>query len=585
MAVVAALCILATVTYPIYDPDLWQHLLVGRTLWETHTIPQTQLWSWPTYGAPDVMPSWLYRALLYPFWAVGGVHGIFVWRWLTALGLAALGYLAARRMGARGLAPFVALVWCAVLFRMRSQARPETLVALFMAAHLWVLESRRAAQREGRSHSATWWLVPIALLWANVHISYYLGLVLTATYALDEMVRARKGDSAARPLQLVQVALACAAVSFLNPFGWKALWQPFEYFLYWRHEPVFTNIGELAPVDWSMHVRDGFPLWIALAVGLMLVRVAQRRADLVQCMVYPLFLLLAIPSQRFVGFLAVAVAPFLARDLSQWCATWRLPHALRSAAARTLLTSAFVVVAIFPELSRRPMNLGYGFLWSQYPVGACDWIEKHGVRGRSIGVFGQAGYVLWRFFPDRSRLPFMDIHQAGTREDRYLYAFAWSDPGAWRDLDRKYRFDYVLAPREAGVGINILERLDADSTWALVFLDDVSALYLRRDGPMAALAEREHYQYLGGSLAKMGRVGQLAYADSVARPAIRAELQRQVTGSRQNAQAHHFLALIDLSEAGWTEAVAHLETALRVDPSLKTAAEHLALARDSLAGQ
>ncbi len=583
MAVVAALCVLATVTFPIYDPDLWQHLRVGKTIWEMRAVPTAQLWSWPTYGAPDVLPSWLYRALLYPFWELAGVHGIFAWRWLTALAAAAFGYWTARRMGARGLAPFVAIVWCAVLFRMRSQARPETLVAIFMAAQLWLLEGRRAAHREGRSHTASWWIVLVALLWANVHISYYLGLILTSVYALDEMLRARRGDRAAKPWQLVRIALASAAVSFANPFTWKALWQPFEYFLYWRHEPIYTTIGELRPVEWDMHIRDGFPLWIALAVGLLFLRLIKKQSDPVQWVLYPLFLLLAIPAQRFVGLLAVAAAPFFARDLALWCADWRLPRGLQPEVVRTAITSVCLVAALTPELTNRPMNLGYGFLWSQYPVGACDWIEKHNVRGRMASVFGQAGYILWRFFPDRSRLPFMDIHQAGTREDRYTYAYAWSDSAAWRDLDQRHHFDYVLAPRVENPGVDILERLDADSTWRLVFLDDVSALYLRARGPLAALAERERYRYLAASLPAMGRVGELAYADTIARRAIRAELQRQIDETQQNAQAYHFLALLDLSEARYGDAVAKLDAALKVDPLLSKAREHRAVALDSLA--
>ncbi|MEO5989610.1 MAG: hypothetical protein ABIU54_05080 [Candidatus Eisenbacteria bacterium] len=585
MAAVAALCIVASVTYPIYDPDLWQHLTVGQKIWESHSIPHTQLWSWPTYGAPDVLPSWLYRALLYPFWAVGGVHGLFLWRWLTALGVAAFGYFTARRMGARGLAPFVALVWCAFLFRMRSQARPETLVVLLMAAQLWVLEGQRAAASEGRPHRGIWWLVPIALLWANTHISYYLGLVLTGTYAVEGLISARGGERAARPLELFKVFLASVAVSFANPFGWRALWQPFEYFLYWRHEPIYSTIGELKPVVWKVHMRDGFPVWIALIVGLALARVVGRRGDRVQWVVYVLFLGLALPSQRFVGFLAVAVAPFFARDLAEWCRTWRLPGVLRPAATRTFVTSACLVAAITPELTTRPLNLGYGFLWSMYPVGACDWIEQHGVRGRCASVYEQAGYLLWRFHPDRTRLPFMDIHQSGTREDRLLYAYAWNDSNAWRQLDRKYRFDYVVArrvPRDDIKTLDILDILDADSTWRLVFLDDLSALYLRRQGPMADLAERERFRIFRAGLSERGRLGNMAYSDSVARRGIRAELARQVQESRQNSQALHMLALIDLSEGHWGDAVRKLESAQKVDPEAISVREHLALARDSL---
>jgi hypothetical protein len=44
------------------------------------------------------------------------------------------------------------------------------------------------------------------------------------------------------------------------------------------------------------------------------------------------------------------------------------------------------------------------------PVAACDFMEKHGVRGRGFNDFFLGGYMLWRFWPDRGRLPWIDIH-------------------------------------------------------------------------------------------------------------------------------------------------------------------------------
>ena len=105
--VVAAVCALAAVTTRIYDPDLWQHLLVGKVIWQTHAIPHTQLWTWPTHGAPDVLPSWLFRVLLWPFWNIGGLWGLYAWRWLTTFVAFGLAYLTARRMGATGVGPLL----------------------------------------------------------------------------------------------------------------------------------------------------------------------------------------------------------------------------------------------------------------------------------------------------------------------------------------------------------------------------------------------------------------------------------------------------------------------------------------------
>src|SRR5512135_3160820 len=77
VALVAAAALVLSVSFALFDSDLWQHLAVGRAIWALREVPRTQVWTWPTYGAPGVTPSWGFRALLWPFWSLGGVHGLF----------------------------------------------------------------------------------------------------------------------------------------------------------------------------------------------------------------------------------------------------------------------------------------------------------------------------------------------------------------------------------------------------------------------------------------------------------------------------------------------------------------------------
>jgi hypothetical protein len=109
---VATACTLVSVSFKLYEPDFWQHLLVGRVIWEQHRVPTTQLWTWPTYGAPDVNSSWGFRALIWPIWSAAGVWGLFAWRWIATLLALGLGWAAARHMGARGSAR--SWWWCSV---------------------------------------------------------------------------------------------------------------------------------------------------------------------------------------------------------------------------------------------------------------------------------------------------------------------------------------------------------------------------------------------------------------------------------------------------------------------------------------
>ncbi len=633
-ALVAAACIVVSVSYRIYDPDIWQNLVVGKAIWQLHQVPTTQLWSWPSYGAPDVKWTWGFSALAWPVWERAGVGGLFAWRWGTTLLAFGLLWAAARRMGAKGFLPLVVMVVCSLVWRARSQVRPETLAAVLLAAQVWILETRRQGGKD-----RTPWLIPVAWAWANVHNTWFLGFGLIGIHLLHDLVTGRRGGGALRRgpgppaaqgagagsrgvlpgagappgsagalggrWRLAWVGLAALAISFANPYGWRALWQPFDFYLHHRNEPIFKTIGELGPVEWSIYWRKGLPLLVAGWPLLVLWRARRRGLDLVELLCCASFTAIALPAQRFLGLYALVAAPYVSRDLAEWVAchgaTWRVawpgrargearaprgtqapPEArvLRPSrvplAVRAGLTSLACVGAGWAEWARPEMPLGIGFLWNKYPVAACDFMEAHGVRGRGFNQFGFAGYQLYRFWPDRSRLPFIDIHQSGTKTDRYTYAWVQQSAEAWRTLDRSYRFDYALLGRGVFERHSLLNHLDADSTWAMVFVDDVMALYVRRDGPLAALARDLAYREIPGGAKRLGPLGEACARDSLLRARVAAELDRGITGSPFHAQALLLKANLALSEGRYQDAESLASRSLKVDPFREGA--HLRLA-------
>src|SRR5439155_12870713 len=124
----------------------------------------------------------------------------------------------------------------------------------------------------------------------------------------------------------------------------------------------------------------------------------------------------ALTTQRFLGYAALALAPFAARDVGSLLSQWSWPAALQPPARRALLAALACVGLVMPTLTQPVAGFGYGWLHTPYPERACDWMEQHGVRGRAFNAFSFGGYLLWRFYPDPGRLPFMDIHQAGTKQ-------------------------------------------------------------------------------------------------------------------------------------------------------------------------
>ncbi|MEQ1832036.1 MAG: hypothetical protein ABL977_03190 [Candidatus Eisenbacteria bacterium] len=521
---VAFAAVLVSVSFELYEYDFWQHLTFGKALWQLQRVPTQQVWTWLDHGAPVQNPSWGFSAVLWPFWSLGGVTGLAVWRWLSTLVVFALLWRTARALGVRSVPPLVTLVLCALVYRQRSQVRPETLAAMLLAFQLWLLATRRGPGWRDIALVATAWG------WANVHLSWYLGLAVLALHAFAPIF-GRDPAARTRALGLVPVLLGALAVSFVNPFGWRTVWRPFEFALHWRHDPLLSGISELRALDWRVNLSNGLPVLMAGWPLLILWRSRRAGLDPIELGTAVLATALALTGTRFVATYALLAAPWLARDLDAW---WRERRGAPLHGWRVALTtSALCVLLPLHEWTHFENRLGVGIDRSRYPEAACDFMVAHDVRGRGLNDFYLGGYLLWRFWPDPSRLPYFDIHpEDKPPAERLAYLRAFTSLQGWRELDARLRFDYALVSRShVREGYGLLDQLDADPAWALVFVDDVAALYVRRDGPMAALAAEQGYRALAGGRLGLERIAAAAARSPAAAESLGRELGRQAAQS------------------------------------------------------
>ena len=457
------------------------------------------------------------------------------------------------------------------------------MAAVLLALTMWVLACRRERVRAGTlrggARDPVIWLVPIAWIWTNAHASYFLAFVLLGVHALDLVTRRGRASLGATLRPIAIGGLAMLAISFLNPFGWRTLWQPFDYALHLSKEPLFQGIGELQPMSWSTNLRNGAWLMIVVWPALALLRARREGWDLAELLTLALASAYAIPSQRFLGVYALAAAPYLARDLDAWVRSRPWPRWTARPAARGALAATACVLIELPEAGRPRLVPGIGIELSRFPVAACDFMAAHGVRGHGFSDFRSVGYQTWRFWPDRERLPFTDIHQSGSPEDRLAFAAAFVNPTvAWPALVQRYRLDYAVLDRRVGTGAALLEVVDADTGWSMVFLDDAAGLYVRRKS-LAAVADSFGYRFLGAGTGRMALLAQRMAADSTVIDSARRELERSAAGSRWNARAHSYLASLALVRGRTDEAEAHLRQVLAISPDYEGAHRDLGLVK------
>src|SRR6266542_5945716 len=202
---------------PLSDGDFWWHLKTGQYIIQNRTIPKVDLYSFTNYGKPWVAHEWLSEVIFYIVYSRLGFNSlIFIFAILTALAF----WIAFKRSDSHPfIAGFATLlgVWTALP---TIGVRPRVFTLLLTSVYLAVL-TRYARRGEGK---AIWWLVPLMVLWVNLHGGFFIGLVLIVLTIIGILLDAWAAGEKIGPLWLRMrtlgfVLLGSLLAGLLNPYG------------------------------------------------------------------------------------------------------------------------------------------------------------------------------------------------------------------------------------------------------------------------------------------------------------------------------------------------------------------------------
>ena len=234
--------------FPVHEFDVWWHLKTGELIVTGHSIPKTDPFSYTAQGRPWITHEWLAEVLFYGIHRLGGIDALVLFKallaalaiglgaWAALLGPGRRDALAATALGALLAGPMIAP---------RAFERPHMLTAVFLGVVLVLL---RAESLTGRRR----WriaLVPLFLLWANIHSGFVLGLGLIVAYWFGEAISPRLGErrpsSACNWKERWGVLAAACVAALINPHHVHAFLYPFN--LVGRQE-VTETIVELRSI-------------------------------------------------------------------------------------------------------------------------------------------------------------------------------------------------------------------------------------------------------------------------------------------------------------------------------------------------
>jgi hypothetical protein len=483
------LLIFAAAARPITDPDFWWHLRTGQYILETRSIPYSDMFSSVRFGSEWVTHEWLSEVLMCGVFRASGYGGLIAF---FALVIAASFWITYRRCEVHAPNAYIAGL---VLMLGASAAiptwgvRPQMFSMFFAAIFLWVLD-KYAHEKNSRG---VWWLVPVMILWVNMHAGFAVGLALIlvtiAGVALDSYILEKLSllQIWRRVRQLVVLWIVTLAAVNINPNGPRLYSYPFETL---RSGAMMRYIQEWRPPDF----QD--PTFLALLVLIIItfcvLAISPKPAPPSELLLLCGTAAVTLRSARNVPFFALVATPILARHVWAWVSRHGDAVALLSTDRRVLSSVAsFAVIAVNVLLliivpiaagavRLRNATLSQSSIEARdYPTAAVEFLQTQNVTQPIYNEYHWGGYLIWKLYP-RYRV-FID-GRADVYGDQLMEEFFKVHDGTtvWRKVLDQHGIKSVLV--EPNTAIASLLRQDQD--WQNVFEDHKAVIFVRRPGAL-----------------------------------------------------------------------------------------------------
>ncbi|HEU5458072.1 MAG TPA: hypothetical protein VFU68_05600 [Terracidiphilus sp.] len=454
------------------DPDIWWHLADARYFFTHHHVIFTDPYAFTVTGVPWINWEWLSEI---PYWfSYQSLHlqGIYLVAWLVlALNLVLFyfrGYWLSRHAGAAFWAACVGFT----LTLANSGPRTIAIAYLALSVEMAILEAFQRGHRR-----LLWLLPPLFVLWINLHGIWFIGFATLVLYVACGFLRLNFGIFEHAPMtaadrrQFFAVMGVSLVALFLNPYGWRLLWNPIDMML--KQHLSISVISEWRAL--SLSSPEGYVVTAAILLLLAANCIRPRKWTLFEFLIVVIAFYSAIDHVRFSFLAAVLITPMLARDFQRAFTTDSGEKTIPAMNLLMCVAAAALIVHFFPSESTLQTRLDEYFPLKTIASIQPDW------RTFDIDfVGGRMDFDSKPIFID-SRFDIFD-HQ-GVLHDYLAIENIGDSPLEMLD---KYRVDHALLKKGMGLAY-VLEHAPG---WQLVSSETcgngVYLLFARTSAPAIA---------------------------------------------------------------------------------------------------
>ncbi|MDX2268358.1 MAG: hypothetical protein NW208_09640 [Bryobacter sp.] len=455
------------------DGDTGWHIRTGEWIWQNRQVPHQDLFSFTRPGENWYAWEWLADLIFAGIHHIGGL-GLLCFFSATIIVLAyTQTLLLMSHWGASPLAILPAFLLAIGSSTVHFLARPHIFTLLFFALSVRLLSLQ--LERPSRS---LWWLVPMTMLWTNLHGGWPAIFTLLLPYVAYQAWH--KGSV---PHQELLVSVACALATLVNPYGWALHSHVFGYL---QSDWIKASVDEFqSPVfrGESILQYELLLLISVISVGMMAIKKRYFWLVAVWLLVWshfslsavrhiPLFTLLAAPAAS-VGISYLFGAAWERRSKTSVLGIFRALSEDLVPQFRQFSPWAVGLCILIGIASQT--NWPHDFPASRFPVAFRSSMGEE-IQGRRIFTTDQWGdYWIYHSWP-KSKV-YMDGRSDfyGPELGRRALSLAQADVGWQAELER-WGIQYVLLPK----GLPLAKAL-GDQHWELLYQDELAVLWRSRE--------------------------------------------------------------------------------------------------------
>lgn len=451
--IAAAVCVLIFEYNGVGDSDYYWHIVLGREICQTHSIPTQDTFSWlsDSLGLQETAHSWLGSIILYKLSLINSnpMYGQLIFVFLSAFAYALFVDLA---WGKELNDPFEnCLFVCLVTALMTWGGRPMNIGILLFAISFYLLNDgyRNPESKKYR-------LLPVvAILWANIHggslpILFAFNTLFVAMSFLPDVntfgLLNEREQPTARARKMGSLLVVNMLAGLLNPYGFKL----YYYFFITNNEATKRYVSEWQPSALADPV-------VFFCIAFLFVIVASRtKIRLTEFLPILCCLLLTSRYVRIRSYLLVVMIPLIFRFLSvmmkeqenrMWKNGGRFTMGFTGKSKFwTIVTSAALVVACCiyaPFIATNPEKTGDKM--------DAEFVELlHALNPqRMYTSYNDGGYAIYHGFQSfcDSRA---DLFPEDALDASIQLAFSsGTTDTTYRDALSKWDFDAVLLSKES----------------------------------------------------------------------------------------------------------------------------------------